>query len=268
MPRTLIEQARSIAESGGFRHIEIRLGRTWPGEAEDAPPRQFTVSNRFYRHNIDLSCGSEALYRNLHKDSMVRKIRRASREGLTIGRGTGAAEIAQFHHLFLLTRRRHGYFPPPLQWFGNMLAAMGPKASLHLARKPDGEAIAGMVLLRHGRVVYYKYGASDERFHAMGGMPLLFWDAIQQACEGGFTTLDLGRTDLDGTSLMEFKEKLGASRSQIEYWRAPGCVSTRPAVEGVSAAGWVSRDARRWWCAHLPDRVLAWAGAAIYPHIG
>jgi CelD/BcsL family acetyltransferase involved in cellulose biosynthesis len=252
--------AKALAEQEGFRYVELR-----PGCGSDtAPAAGFGETQAFYRHFIDLTVGPDKLYRNLHKDSVARKVRRAEREQLTISRDSNAAAVAEFHHLFLLTRRRHGYPPPPVRWFVNMLDSLGPDiASLHLARKPDGEAVAGIVLLRHGSTVFYKYGASDERYHAIGGMPMLFWDAMREASETGFRTLDLGRTDLDGMGLSEFKERLGAERRKIRYWRSPV-----EKVRMAAAASTVNGNARRWWCRHLPDRFLAWAGARIYPHIG
>jgi len=250
----LTREALALTKQGGFRYLEIRPGY------DAKPPDGMAEGASFYRHTIDLAAGPETLYRNLHKDSIARKIRRAGREGLRIGRETDSSAIREFHRLFLVTRRRHGYPPPPVQWLDNLFVTHADTASLHLARKPDGQAVAGIVLLRHSRTIYYKYGASDERFHAMGGMPLLFWDAMESAHQAGFETLDLGRSDLDGAGLIEFKEKLGASGKRISYWRYPSVTT--------GAKGSTGEAVRKWCCAHLPDSALAWAGARLYPHIG
>jgi hypothetical protein len=46
---------------------------------------------------------------------------------------------------------------------------------------------------------------------------LIFWSAIQWGCEHGFTSLDLGRTDLENHGLREFKSRWGAEEVPLSY---------------------------------------------------
>ena len=128
-----------------------------------------------------------------------------------------------------MTRRRHQVPPQPIAWFRNLLECMGDRFRICLASKDD-EPVAGIVLLRHRDTLVYKYGASDARFHSLGAMPFLFWNAIREAKASGIRWLDLGRSDSDNAGLITFKDRLGADRSTLTYVRypAPADVTSRP----------------------------------------
>jgi hypothetical protein len=112
----------------------------------------------------------------------------------------------------------------------------------------------------------YKYGGSDAAHHSMGGMPFLFWRAIQEAQAKGIETLDLGRSDLDQPGLITFKDHLGATRSPLTYYGLPAATHKAPVVAAglVRPAARMSRSAVR----HLPDAALDLAGRLIYRHLG
>jgi CelD/BcsL family acetyltransferase involved in cellulose biosynthesis len=241
----------------GFRYAEIR-----PQPGDDVP-HGFGVSGRFRHHTVDLDGGPRVIFDRFHKSSIARKVRRAEREGLVTTSSTDPAALAEFYRLFVSTRRRHGFPPPSLRWFQNVLTSAGSKtASIEIARQRNsGEAIAALFLLRHGSTVYYKYGASDARHHHLGAMPYLFWNTMQRAADEGFRTLDLGRSDLSSTGLIQFKGRLGATNSEVKYWRSPAPQELVKS-EG-SGNAWVKSLS-----SHMPDSLLIWTGSMVYPHLG
>jgi CelD/BcsL family acetyltransferase involved in cellulose biosynthesis len=174
--------------------------------------------------------------------------------------GNSEALLRGFYALLRLTRRRHGLPPQPMSWFRNLLACLGDRLAIHLARH-GGRPIASLLTLSAGRTLVYKYGASDAAEHRLGGMPFLFWHAIQRAVGGGATELDLGRTDLDQPGLVAFKEHLGATRSTLAYRTYPA----RPA--GAAGMHRASRAVRR-LVSLLPDPALDLAGRLVYRHLG
>jgi hypothetical protein len=107
----------------------------------------------------------------------------------------------------------------------------------------------------------YKYGGSDARHHRLGGMPFLFWRAIQEAQAQGIEELDLGRSDVDQPGLVAFKEHLGATRTTLTYYTCPA------RRKGTSHDGAISRAARR-VVSHLPDAALDFTGRLLYKHLG
>jgi lipid II:glycine glycyltransferase (peptidoglycan interpeptide bridge formation enzyme) len=189
-----------------------------------------TASQSFWLHTIDLEPSVEELFCALHKDCLQRRIRRAERAQLIYERGRSDRLLEDFYRLLIITRRRQRLPPQPRAWFRNLVACMGSKVEIRLARK-DGIPIAAILALYHHRTVVYKYGCSDENFHCLGGVPFLFLRLIEESKMTGAEQLDLGRTALDNTGLLEFKDRLGAARQRFSYLRYPETATTIGIVE-------------------------------------
>ena len=213
-------------------------------------------SDQFVFHELDLRPGLDTVFSAFHRDSIQRKIRRAHREGLTYEEGANATLLERFYQLLMMTRRRHQLPPQPRSWFRQLAAQFGSAMKVRVASQAD-RAVAAIVTLRHRDTMVYKYGASDARFHASGGMHLLFWEAIREACASGCSSLDLGRSDLDNEGLATFKDRWGARRSTLTYWREPAADGSR-ALSGYARQG----------LGYLPQGCRAVAGRLLYKHAG
>ncbi len=218
----------------------------------------FEPAQKYYFHEIDLRAPERELYASLHKDCVQRKIRRAEREGLDYKSGHSSDLLNDFYKLVVLTRRRQGLPPQPIKWFRTLAANFGDQLQVRLAYQ-SSRPVAGILTLSHKKVLTYKYGASDERFHKLGGMAFLFWMAMLDAKQRGMERLDLGRSDLQHEGLIAFKEHLGGVRTTGSYLRYP--------PQAPTAEGWKGRLASRVF-AHTPPRLLVAAGNILYPHIG
>ena len=239
---------------GRWKYIEMR-----PASAVSMADARFGSAQTFYLHRLDLRPDLDTLFRGLHRDSIQRKIRRAERERLTYEEGRSESLLRQLRHLLDLTRRRHQAPLQSVAWFRNLVDALGEDVCVRIVRK-HGELAAGILTLAFGDTVVYKYGGSDARLNALGGMPFLFWRTIEAAKRQGARELDLGRSDRDNTGLVTFKNRLSASRSTLTYWRFP-------AETMATVAGWKMRCARRVF-ARLPGRLRRAAGTLLYPHLG
>jgi lipid II:glycine glycyltransferase (peptidoglycan interpeptide bridge formation enzyme) len=200
----------------------------------------------------------EEIFRRFHKDSIQRKIRRAERERLTYEEGRDEGILEKFYQLLLQTRRRQQLPPHPRSWFRHLADCLGEKMKIRVASK-DGRPIASILTLSFQDVLVYKYGCSDERFHNLGGMHLLFWNAIQEAKNTGAREFDLGRSDPDNPGLITFKERWGARGSQLTYLRYP--------PHPVRTTSWKLRAAKTIF-SHIPDTFLIAAGKILYRHVG
>jgi hypothetical protein len=242
-----------------YTHAEIR-----PTTTEE--PECFTFANlepaeEFCLHRLSLDVPLDILFHNLHKNCIQRKIQRAEREGLTCQSGQSELFLYKFYDLLLRTRRRHCLPPQPLQWFRNLIASMGENIAVRVVSK-DHVPVAAIITLSHKTTITYKYGCSDERFHNLGGTPFLLWKIIQEAKNQKMRELDLGRSELNHPGLVQFKDRLGAVRTMLPYWRYPG-------ARGASAV-------RRRWRNQIAKRILSWApdpvfvasGRFLYRHIG
>lgn len=237
------------------RYVELR-----PTASQPAGGAGFAASETFYMHRLDLQPEVDKLFRNLHKDSTQRKIRRAEREGLVYRQGREPELLRDFYLLQVRTRRRQGLPPQPLKWFQNLAGTMGSSLVVRVANK-DAQPVAAILTLSFRNVVVYKYGCSDERHHNLGGMALLFWKMIQEARAAGATEIDFGRSDLNNQGLVTFKEHWNAQRSPLTYWRYPAQAPT------PSGSDWKSRLPATAF-SRMPDSLLIQSGKLLYRHFG
>lgn len=140
------------------------------------------------------------------------------------------------------------------------MACMGQDIQIRVAHK-EGVPIAGIITLRHGSTVVYKYGCSDEKLHHLAAMPFLFWQLIEESKEAGAEEIDLGRTDMENKGLTTFKDRFGTTRTRLIYFRYPenrreSSLTARklPAAQRVFSV--------------LPLAVSSFAGRLLYKHIG
>ena len=239
----------------GWKYIELR-----PVSARPEWSPAFESSQSFWRHTLSLEPQIEQLYCNLHKDCLQRRIQHAKRAQLEYERGASRELIAQFYDLLVITRKRHKLLPQPQSWFRNLMSAMSPDAEIRLVRKA-GIPIAAILTLRHRNTVVYKYGCSDHRFHHLAGMPFLFWKLIEESKSENSEQIDFGRTDYKNKGLVDFKDRLGATRTKISYLRYPQNLGTTPLQVAEQSMA-------RSFFALLPRVLSSGLGRLVYPHIG
>jgi CelD/BcsL family acetyltransferase involved in cellulose biosynthesis len=245
-----------IRRDGEWRYVELR-----PRSSRLATTSGLAASDRFWMHDLALLPTENALFGRFQKDSIQRKIHRARREDLSYEEGLGETLLREFYRLLLLTRRRHQLPPQPLDWFRNLAECFESSMKVRVARRGD-TSIAAIVTLRHRDVMVYKYGASDAALHHLGGMHLLLWNTIKEARATGCTSLDLGRCETDNQGLAIFKERWGAVRSEMTYWRYGGKRRSHHALRAYAING-----ARR-VLGHAPDACRVAAGRFLYKHAG
>jgi Acetyltransferase (GNAT) domain len=250
---SVIEEARWE----GYKYVEMRpmaiqpQPDSWAGMAP---------SDSFYLHTVDLRPELKEIFLNFHRSCVQRKIRRAGREGLSCAEGRSPELMRQFYRLLITTRRRHQLPPQPIDWFENLVDCLDDLLSVRVAYK-GSQPIASILTLSFKGRAYYKYGGSDERFHSLGGTQLLLWHTIQREKECGRQILDMGRSEIGHTSLANFKDHWGCTRSLLPYYRYP------PASGEHKIRSW-SGGVARYAFARLPNSLLAAAGRILYPHIG
>ena len=251
----IVEFLRKECDQRRWRYLELR-----PSSPLRHDECGLNPGISYWMHELDTTGSLDEVFHRMHKNSFRRKIARAEREHITCQVGNSPQFVKEFYRLLLVTRRRHLLLPHPRNWFRNLVAAMGDKVQIRLALK-DGVAVGAMLTLRHRSTITYKYGCSDERWHKAGVMPYLFWKLIGDAKTSNISRIDLGRTDLDNDGLIRFKDRLGATRERMTYYRyAPGKQSK--AVEQWQASKF------RNLCSILPDTLFTTAGSVVYRHIG
>jgi hypothetical protein len=251
----LLKWVQAVRSKFDWKYVELR-----PVSECKAWGSALGISRTFWLHTISLEPRIEQLYCNLHRDCMRRRIRHAERENLKYERGTSGELVNDFYDLLVMTRKRHGLLPQPQSWFRNLMSDMSPNAEIRLVRKA-GNPIAAMLSLRHRGTVVYKYGCSDHRFHCLAGMPLLFWKMIEESKAEGAEQIDLGRSELDNSGLVRFKNRLGSVRTQLNY-----CRYVQEGMQPSLAA--TASPAMRALSTKLPAILSTRAGAILYRHFG
>lgn len=247
-------------EEGSLAYVELR---PTPGSLNGMPA--YPATARYAHHVLDLTAGLDSLYRRCHVDCVRRKIRRAEREGLVCEEGNSSQLIDQFYDLFVLTRRRHGTFPPPKRWFRNLVEELGDAVRIGIATR-KGTPTAAMLTLEHRDTLVYKYGASDLKFNRYGGVQLLMWRAIERAKRNGLNVFDLGRTDKGNIGLMTFKSRWGAKSEELVYYRleSGGKGYVQAGKWKIDSEGGVTRGIVK----HLPTGCHRLIGGLLYRHCG
>jgi Acetyltransferase (GNAT) domain len=251
----LREWVLAAFSSHRWRYIELRPVR-WRPRTDSA----LAASQSFWVHTLNLEPSLDRLFRNLHKSCIQRRVRRAEGERLSYERCRSQDALDDFYRLLMITRRRHRLLPQPRAWFCNLLSGVLGNVEIRLARK-DKIPVAAIFTLRHRNSVFYKYGCSDERFHHLGAMPFLFWKLIEESKFEGGEEIDFGRTAMENSGLIEFKDRLGTSRAPLTYYRLrPDPTATkvlRAPPAGVGAL-----------FSALPDVLSSRVGGIIYRHLG
>lgn len=255
-PRDLCEVLNNAIDRVGRdrrKYFEIRPLVFGPGLCGTFEP-----SSVYYSHRLDIREPEDLLFKSLHK-SIQRKIRRAERESLRYEAGTTESLLKSFYKLLISTRRRQYLPPQPVKWFHSLIASMGQAIRIHVAFKGD-IPVASIVTLSHKSTLIYKYGCSDARYSNLGGTAMLFWNAIREAKAAGMTELDMGRSEREHSGLVTYKERWGAKRSTITYWRYPAkAVRSKP----ENAVRYLKQ-----LISIAPDSSLVMLGKFLYPHIG
>jgi len=254
----MLRFVRTSRQAARWKYLELRPGLELDPCVLSATGLKESAS--FCFHELDLRPSLDDIFRSFHKTSVRQMLRRAEREEIAIQTGRSEALLKTFYGLLLLTRRRHQLPPQPFAWFRNLAERFQDKLTIRLAFK-DSQPIASVLTLSHQKKVIYKYGCSDARFHSLGSMPILFWDAIQEAKKEGAEQFDFGRSDLDNPGLIAFKDHWGGARTRLTYYRyAPHAKAKGPQDWKISAA--------RKTFSYLPDFCLTTAGRLLYKHIG
>jgi len=249
----LLSHMTQYVDSGRWRYVEIRPISNQPGS------QSALCAQTYWLHRLDLGRSKQELFCRLQRDSIQRKIRRAERENLRYEEGRSEALLEKFYDLLVLTRRRQYLPPQPLSWFRALASTFGDKLKIRVASK-DNLPVASILTMTHKNTLVYKYGCSDARLHRLGGVAFLLWKSIEEAKDLGLEHFDMGRSDSDNLGLVSFKERWGAVRTRLCYWRYPH----GPVRDSES---W-KRDLLRRVVPMTPNFVLKSVGKLLYGHIG
>jgi CelD/BcsL family acetyltransferase involved in cellulose biosynthesis len=253
----LLAVAKTDSHRQRFKYVEIRpLVSPLPViQFENG----FVTSDNVIVHKLDVSRREDELLQTFHASSIRRKIAKTSRSELRYEEGHSEKLLATFYRLLLMTRRRHGIPPQPLRWFRALIDCFGKTLRICVASKDD-TPIASILTLSFKNTLVYKYGCSDPKYNSLGGTVFLFWRSIRHAKENGISEFDLGRSDYSTPGLITFKDRWGAVRTAVNYYRSGASVPRREESRLTAAA--------KRLLVNIPDPMFSALGGLLYRHVG
>jgi hypothetical protein len=166
---------------------------------------------------IDLHPDEETLWSDLRK-KWRQYVNKARSAGITVTDAEGDA-LPEFYRIYRETADRAGFLIRTEQAYRDVWEAFRPagNARLLFARRPDGEAVATLFLVRSGPRVVEPYGGMTADGGESRANYLLKWEAIRTSREQGATSYDLWGLATGG--IAHFKTGFGGREVQyIGAW--------------------------------------------------
>lgn len=172
-----------------------------------------------YRHELALAPDFETTAAGFSKSKVVRKLRRADREGVAVRFGADTRSLLEdFYPLHVSTRRRLGVPVQPRRFFTELGRTMiEPGLGFTLTAEVSGEPVCSAVFLAWNRHLVYKFSASSRDLGDVGASQAVIREAIRWGCERGYESLDFGRTDIGSEGLRAFKLSWGSTEHDLSY---------------------------------------------------
>lgn len=142
------------------------------------------------------------------------RIKKAQRMGLT-GRFLGAEGLDRFYEVFSENMRDLGSPVHGREFFRAIVGELGPRARILLVERAD-ETIGAAMCLFFRDTVHIPWVSSLRRYFALNPNMVLYWTAVEHACNNGYRTLDFGRSS-PGTGTYEFKRQWGARPVELAW---------------------------------------------------
>ncbi len=211
-PASLNQLTRSmenLQRKGDVSKVEVR------SKLPELPGIQFI--SPFVNHELLLNSDLSKVSEKLHK-MHLRNISRAEENGIQVVFGNEIEQLKAFYQLHLVTRKRQGVPIQPWRFFKHLNEVLfNTGLGFVVLAYLDSQCISGAVFLHWNQTLTYKFGATTITGNKLRANNLVMWKAICWGCENGFTTFDLGRTDLDNDGLRQYKSRWGAAETPLTY---------------------------------------------------
>jgi CelD/BcsL family acetyltransferase involved in cellulose biosynthesis len=199
------ELLAGIAKSSQTDPIIIRADTSAPG---------WTSRQVGTIQTIDLTDGAAGVLRGAGSNAK-RGVKRAYKEQGLTAEAVGSREefLGVFSKLTVRSRRRLGVPTQPARYWSQLWDFHERGLATTIGVYSDGVLVASGIFLLGGSHAVYKYGASDPSAWSMRPNHLMFSMAFDRLAERGMRTMDFGLTDLNNTSLREFKQSWGGEET-------------------------------------------------------
>lgn len=200
-----------------------------------------------------------------------RHIRKAEKSGLTFRMANTRAELQSFYDLHFGVRKyKHQLLCQPFALFESLWRNFIADGDGGVMLGFDGDVVAGgCLLLEAGETLYYKYSASHPDYRSKGVSHGAVMGAIDYGLEQGLLRLDLGRSDLEPSGLVDFKRRFGSTSSTLmRFCHLPAGTPDAPLChhgDALDDAGELLTELTELFVDPLvPDELTMQAGERLY----
>jgi lipid II:glycine glycyltransferase (peptidoglycan interpeptide bridge formation enzyme) len=204
---------------------------------------------------VDLTADEEALWGDLRK-KWRQYVNKARNAGIVVSDAGGEA-LPEFYRVYRETADRAGFLIRTEAAYRDVWEAFAPggHARLLFARRPDGEALATLFLIRSGTRVVEPYGGMTVDGGESRANYLLKWEAIRTSREQGATSYDLWGLATGG--IAHFKTGFGGR--EVRYIGAWDLV-----LDPLGRQAYERGQAARVWWARRRHGLDGTGGASAY----
>ncbi len=220
----LLERARETARREQAQYVELRQLRN---RIDDEKLRASIPSrDSFVTLMLSLEDAPDFVWNQLSSRNRG-KIRKAEKSGLKCD--FGVKYLSEFYQIFVRNLRHLGTPPYPLAFFKNVVEVFSERINIMVLKLED-EVVAAMFLFQFKDVLAEPWVASLREYNHLYVNNLLYWKAIEYACENRFKTFDFGRSTV-ASGTYNFKEQFGARPIPLYYQYLLNKAKTIPVVD-------------------------------------
>jgi FemAB-related protein (PEP-CTERM system-associated) len=208
----LLDHAVTLAKALTCSHLELR---------ETTPSLSWPMRTDKVSMWLPLPANQDALWAQIGS-KLRAQIKKGTGHGLTFEVG-GVALLDDFYRVFSTNMRDLGTPVYAKRFFEIVLKQAPGTPELVVGKDPQGRAVAGALVLRHGDRMEVPWASTLREANSLNANMALYWTMLSHAREAGCTTFDFGRSTVDA-STHRFKKQWGAHAVPLywHYWMADG----------------------------------------------
>lgn len=139
---------------------------------------------------LDLTKDEETLLAEMRRQTRY-EVRRSAKLGIVVDKGNSEELFNEFHRVQAETASRQHFIPPRKKDLLAEHEAFGDKATIYVAKTPEGDPIAYGLFIKYGVEADYFEAASTDLNRKLPGAYALQWQAIRDFKNEGYSRYNL-----------------------------------------------------------------------------
>lgn len=229
-PERVADVARALCHAARLRGVtRVRIMPYWAGDDAEAVERalpgvrfsSIQAPDGAHVYTLRLSIGSRTdaeILAGGERRSLRSELKQAERHGARVRLG-GPDDLATFARLHADLMQRQGKGTKPAIYYERLARHVGEGGEVDLSIcEHEGDAVAAVIVVRHGRLATFVMGASDASRRPFTKMAPALMCAIRRARERGCETFDLGGVPMPGDT---DEKRTNIARFKLDFSTTP-----------------------------------------------